>query len=127
MSKTFSPSEVVLLAHRLTIPDALAEVLAEDENEYLALFGIRDNGSAVDVACTNLLALIEQKTPVARLVGEATELERWLLTDAIEGSTYVACHGDDVPAKRAAAIRTAYSVVRKLRAAGLDVGDVPVY
>jgi hypothetical protein len=127
MSKTFSPSEVVLLAHRLTIPDALAEVLADDENEVLAILGIRDNGRAVDVACTNLLALIERNTPVAQLVGEASELERWILTDVIEGSTYVACHSEEPPRVRAAAIRTAHSVVRKLRAAGLDVGDVPVY
>jgi len=123
MTVSFSPKEIELLKHRLAVPDALCDVLCDAEDDELAKLAVGDN---VDRACTQIEAKIERNS-VVFVVTSATPLERWILTDVIEGSTYVACHSEEPPAVRAAAIRVAKSVVRKLRAAGLEVGDVPVY
>ena len=123
----FSPKEIELLSHRLTVPDALCDVLLDDPDDELARWATINNGEPVAIACTNLLGKIESRMPVAQLVATATPLERWILTDVIEGSTYVACHPEHMVNMRRIVVRTARNTVSKLRAAGLDVGNVPEY
>ena len=116
--------EIDLLNHRLAVPDALRDVLADDENDELAILANDDD--AVDRACTRLSALFESKMAVERIIPVLTPLERWLLTDAVEGSTWVmSMHDSTISQQRTGAVRVAKSVVAKLRAAGLEVGDVP--
>lgn len=119
----FTDREVDLLKHRLAVPDALQDALADDEDDKLAEMA---NGDFVWIACTYLEARLEQKVPVEQIVAQATPLQRWILTDVIEGNTWLASMGDSTSVQeRNGAARVAKAVVQKLRAAGLDVGDVP--
>jgi hypothetical protein len=121
----FTDREIDLLNHRLSLYDCLQEVLADDVADNLARLADIDT---VWQHCTNLQARIERRIPVEQIVAEATPLDRWILTDVIEGSTWLASIGDDLsPQVRNGAVRVAESTVRKLRAAGLEVGDVPLF
>lgn len=126
MSTTFSPLEAELLIDRLGLPDCLAEVLADSEDDELAQKAKWRNGAAVDMACDQLIKRIEACKPVEEIVGQCTPLMRWILKDAVEGSTWLvrrrwASGSPPDPV----GTRAANSAVRKLRAAGLDVGEVP--
>lgn len=125
MPKSFSMLEAELLIDRLGLPDCLAEVLADTDDKDLAEIARWRNGAAVEMACTQLIQRIEACKPVAEIVGQCTPLMRWILTDAVEGSTWLARHSLCSPLERATATRIANSTVRKLRHAGLEVGEVP--
>ena len=126
MSESFSILEAELVIDRLGLPDCLAEVLADSDDE-LAKQAVWNNDFAVEIACRQLIVLIESGKPVAEIVAQSTPLMRWLLTDAIEGSTWLVRHSNPGVShlERATATRIANSTVRKLRHAGLAVEQVP--
>lgn len=124
----FTKGEAEFLAHRLTIPDALFDVVSADSDLIAGEKAIDE--ATVRRECTQLLGQIEGGWRVDTIVSTAKlrPLTIALLRDAVEGSTYVACLPTDAPsadAQRRAAARVARSAVKKLRAAGFVVSDAP--
>ena len=126
----FTKGEAEFLAHRLTLSDALFDVVSNDSDEIEGAKAI--DFDAVDRECTQLLGQIEGGWRVDMIVSTAllSPLRTKLLRDAVEGSTFVACWATDDPSQdagRRGAIRVARSAVKKLREAGFEVDDAPVY
>lgn len=118
-----SPAERRAILHRLEVPDAIAEALAECESEAIA----REAGTYSDEfrrAAVNVAGRIERG---AINIAALSDLERAVLKDAIEGSTYVGQFDPawDKPQRIAAASRTLRSAADKLTAAGLKIEYVP--
>ncbi len=123
----FTPVEIDFLKHRLTVPDALHDVMVDDESDELAATSLDD----VERACTNLLGRIEQGVPIDRLVDGIDPVSAFCLRDAVEGSTYVSCVQDEAdykgtPQMKSAVKRTVISVQAKLAAVGftVDIGQL---
>ncbi len=127
----FTKREAEFLAHRLALPDALSDalsdVLSEHESDEIAIAA--QDQDAVSAECTRLTAWVETRS-VRSIVDALTPLQSAILTDAVEGNTWVVNIPDDMTeeaAKRAGAIKTARSAAEKLRAAGLDVQNAPEF
>jgi len=93
----FTPSEWAALAHRLEVPDALADVL----DDYCP--------DDVHYVCECLLA-----GDWRRAVDHSTQLVDDVLVDCVEGSTWVGCASQETPQRLAAARRTLASLAKKI-------------
>lgn len=123
----FTMGEGEFLAHRLQMPEALAEVIAADDQDDDVAKAANDENE-VRRLCTEIQAWIETGIPVYSIVKGLSPLGAAILRDVVEGSTYVACLPADDPdadADRRAAVRVARSAVKKLRDAGFEVADAP--
>lgn len=99
-----TPLEKEILNHRLEVDDCIAEALDADRDE-------------VAVACTRLL---DDPTPTNRL-------DKYILWDAVDGSTYCGnCRDFDSPQKVAAAIKAGRSLAEKVSEAINRPTDFPI-
>lgn len=119
MQIQFTALEVEALRHRLDIGEVIAQVFADTDG--LDHYAAHD----VEVCADVLSALIDPRFPLE--VDTLDPLDRLVLVEAIEGSTWNAVHdtADVSPQKREAARRALQSAADKLRGAfGVDI-DVP--
>jgi hypothetical protein len=93
----FTPAQTAALLHRLYASDVIAEVFADtDGMEHLA-----------DTAAATANDLARQLINY-RIVRVTTEVEREVMIEAVEGSTWVAVHdADDTPPQARGAARRA--------------------
>ena len=91
----FTPAQARAVMHRLCLCDVFAEVFADSPELAHLATGAQDRARAMalELDATNSIASDRE-----------SELDGEILAEAIEGSTYVACHGDYVPQRRAARV-----------------------
>lgn len=109
----FTTAERAMLVHRLAAGDCIADALSEHPYE-------RDE---VEQAADILRDRVEG---CGYVLGPFSALELDVLADAVDGSTWAVCLGDDAaPALKAAANRTLRSAAAKLTDAGAVVAQLP--
>jgi hypothetical protein len=115
----FTPGEMRFLRHSLEVVDAIADTLADNEDDQTA-------AATLDKGFHLIVLSVTGKCALGLRIAQLNKIERAILRDAVEGSTYIVCIGDFEPrGVKAAAVRAGRSIVRKLRAAGFDVEDAP--
>lgn len=99
-----------MLSHRLEIGDALSEVY-------------EDQFSNIPDAFHRQLEDLEVAVKSRRLEKPLTDLQRWMLQEAVEGSTWVGTADPPGPARRVV-IRTAEKIEKYLglQPGGIDIG-----
>lgn len=108
MARELTEWQAEVLAHRLEVPDALADVVEDD--------GLPVTYEQVYEACERMLSAVRQH----RMPETTSDLERLLLADCIEGSTYLAAVGHSVSGRtaqafEALALRVAALLGKRLR------------
>lgn len=113
---TFSPEQREALVHRLELYDCFGEILV------FTLPGVADD--IIEAAARGLYQALSSDPQI--LLNSDNEIEKEVLVEAIEGSTWVAAVSDDAP-KRAGAIRTLENAAKKIEEAyGLREGYIEV-
>lgn len=116
MKIKFTPTEREIILHRLGVPDAIADALEEDFNS---------NQFPITDTIQRLYA--QFKNGEVWDTEEATDLEKAIIKDCCDGSTYFAGSEDAVNrgewsrGKLHAHQTAAYSIELKLKAAGIEV------
>ena len=117
-AKLTDRQELALL-HRLELVDCLAEVLSDDSEG-----PAKWTSATVEAAAWRLLAYLKKNHELPH--GGVSELEKAILVDCVEGSTWVA-GVTDLPQHRAGAIRTLRSLAEKMVKLGYaEEVDVPL-
>src|SRR4029077_9932658 len=114
----FTQGEFEFINHRLQARDALVEVMADDEDDAIAIYANTDLDKVFDG--------LEIKLHAGCDLSQLTMIERWILVDCIAGATlhYLAYDAqfEGAPSNKTVYARTmkdARGVIRKLAAAGI--------
>jgi hypothetical protein len=101
---SLSPAQADALLHRLEVGDAIAEVL------------IDSGETALHDEIWEQTQILERRVRETRRVTFDNELQRLILAEAVNGSTYVACAISDyqTPLAIARAVRTVEALERKI-------------
>lgn len=105
----FTPAQIDAILHRLECPDCIADALDAD------LSAVQ---SWCDLHASTLKAGGFITAPV-------TDLEREILADAVEGSTWAVDDADGTPQAHAGRVRALRAAAEKLRGLGVEIGEVP--
>ena len=104
-----------LIDHRLTASDALVEVMGETFG-----YAIEDVEDSIE--------LLTQMVAKCQLdVDNLSPIDREVLIDCIEGSTWVACESNRSERHYAAACTVMENISNKLKDAGLNIQVVPYW
>jgi hypothetical protein len=101
--------EVQILAHRLEVPECISECISESEG--LQDLGLETYDDRVDEACMLLLDLLRK---YSKLPAKGDRLLAYILSDAVEGSTFYAMASDEPPRVQAEILKAGASLAKKV-------------
>lgn len=101
----FTPFEKEVILHRLAVPDAIIDCLTDDNDEFMD----DDIGEVIDKLETH----IQANKPF--LEDTLTDLQKAILADCVDGSTWVGCMiGNETPQRIGTAIYHGTLLAHKL-------------